>query len=102
LFAGIGLVLTITGIYGVISYTVSQRTQEIGIRMALGATRQNVVRMVLMQGIALAILGVIIGMAISLGFARVMASLLFEVKPIDLSAFGIAVSLLLAAALFAA
>jgi putative ABC transport system permease protein len=101
LFGAIGLVLTVTGVYGLISYTVSQRTQEIGIRMALGATRQNVVRMVLRQGVVLAVAGVAVGLAISLGLARVIVSLLFEVKPTDWISFSAATFVLLGAAILA-
>jgi putative ABC transport system permease protein len=100
-FGVLGLVLTITGIYGVVSYAVSQRTQEIGIRMALGATRQNVIRMVLLQGITLTVLGAIIGIVLSFGITRVIASLLFEVQPFDLFIFSIATLVLLAAGLLA-
>ncbi len=101
LFGAIGLVLTVTGVYGLISYTVSQRTQEIGIRMALGATRQNVVRMVLRQGVVLALAGVAVGLTISLGLARVIVSLLFEVKPTDWISFSAATLVLLSAAILA-
>ena len=101
LFGAIGLVLTVTGVYGLISYTVSQRTQEIGIRMALGATRQDVVRLVLRQGIVLALAGVAVGLAISLGLARVIVSLLFEVKPTDWISFSAATLVLLGAAILA-
>ena len=101
LFGAVGLLLTMTGVYGVISYTVAQRTQEIGIRMALGATHHNVVRMVLMQGVALAILGAVVGLAMSIALTRVIASLLFEVKPTDLFTFGIVTGVLLGAALLA-
>jgi putative ABC transport system permease protein len=101
LFGAIGLLLTVTGVYGLISYTVAQRTQEIGIRMALGATRQNVVSMVLRQGVALALTGAVIGLAISFVLARVIVSLLFDVKPTDLVTFSVATLVLLAAAILA-
>ena len=101
LFGVIGLVLTVTGVYGLISYTVSQRTQEIGIRMALGATRQNVVRLVLRQGVILALAGVVIGLVISFALARVIVSLLFDVKPTDWISFSVATLVLLGAAIFA-
>jgi putative ABC transport system permease protein len=101
LFGAIGLLLTVSGVYGLISFTVAQRTQEIGIRMALGATRQNVMRLVLKQGIVLALAGVGIGLAISLAVAKVIVSLLFEVKPTDLLTFAIATFVLLSAAILA-
>jgi putative ABC transport system permease protein len=77
LFAGIGLILAGVGIYGVMAYSVAQRTHEIGIRMALGAQPENVLKLVLGQGMLLAIIGVGIGLAASLALTRVMASLLF-------------------------
>jgi putative ABC transport system permease protein len=98
LFGAIGLLLTVTGVYGLISYTVAQRTQEIGLRMALGATHQNVVRLVLMQGTTLALVGTVIGVAISFALTRVIGSLLFEVKPTDLFTFSVAALVLLSAA----
>ena len=101
LFGGLGLLLTMTGVYGVISYSVSQRTQEIGIRMALGASRQSVVGLVLKHGVALAVIGAIVGLAISFGLSRLIVSLLFEVRPTDLATFGIATGVLLLAAFFA-
>lgn len=101
LFGAVGLVLTMTGVYGLISYTVSQRTQEIGIRMALGATRLNVVGLVLGKGIGLALVGTVIGIAVSFVLTRVIVSLLFDVKPTDLLTFAGAAIVLLAAALFA-
>ena len=101
IFGAIGLVLTVTGVYGLISYTVAQRTQEIGIRMALGASRQSVVRMVVKQGIALAVIGVAIGIAVSFVLARVIATLLFDVKPTDLATFSVATLVLLGAAILA-
>jgi putative ABC transport system permease protein len=101
LFGLIGLVLTVTGVYGLVSYTVSQRTQEIGIRLALGATRQNVMRMVIKQGIALALIGIVIGVAVSLTLTRLIVTLLFEVKPTDPGIFTFSSLVLLAAALLA-
>jgi putative ABC transport system permease protein len=101
LFGAIGLVLTVTGVYGLISYTVSQRTQEIGIRMALGATRHDVVSMVLRQGVVLALAGVVMGLVISFALARVIVSLLFEVTPTDWISFTVATLLLLGAAILA-
>lgn len=101
LFGSIGLLLTMTGVYSLISYTVSQRTQEIGIRMALGATSQHVVRMILGQGVVLAGVGSIFGLAISFWLTRLIKTLLFEVKPTDLFTFGISTLALLFAALLA-
>jgi putative ABC transport system permease protein len=100
-FGAMGLLLTVTGVYGLISYTVAQRTPEIGIRIALGATRQSVMRMVVKQGMVLALTGVAIGLAISFALARVIVSLLFDVKPTDFAAFSIATLVLLGAAVLA-
>jgi putative ABC transport system permease protein len=101
LFGGIGLLLTMTGVYSLISYTVAQRTHEIGIRMALGATRQHVVRMILGQGFLLAVVGSVCGLAISFWLTQLIVKLLFEVKPTDLFTFGISTLILLFAALVA-
>lgn len=101
IFAAIGLLLTVIGIYGLIAYTVAERTQEIGIRMALGANSQSVVRMVLKQGIVLAITGVAIGIAMSFALARVIVTLLFQIKPTDLVTFSIATLVLMSAAILA-
>lgn len=100
-FGSIGLLLTMTGVYSLISYTVSQRTQEIGIRIALGATRQHVVKMILGQGVVLAVVGSLLGLAISFWLTRLIVKLLFEVKPTDLFTFGVATLVLLVAALLA-
>ena len=100
-FGSVGLLLTMTGVYSLISYTVSQRTQEIGIRMALGATRQHVVRMILGQGVVLVVVGSVFGLAISFWLTRLIVKLLFEVKPTDLITFGVATLVLLVAALLA-
>ena len=87
LFGMIGLVLTMTGVYGLVSYTVAQRTQEIGIRMALGATRQTVLRLVVRQGIVLAAAGIVIGLAGSFALSKLIETLLFNVKPTDVATF---------------
>jgi putative ABC transport system permease protein len=97
IFAVMALLLAVLGIYGVLSYTVGQRTQEIGIRMALGAQRRDVLALVLGQGMALAGLGVAIGLASATALCRVLAGLLFGVGPTDPVTFG-AVSLVMAAA----
>jgi putative ABC transport system permease protein len=101
LFGGIGLVLTMTGVYGLVSYTVAQRTQEIGIRMALGATRQRVLRLVVRQGIILAVAGLAIGLAGSYALSKLIATLLFNVKPTDVATFIVSGMVLLVATFLA-
>ena len=86
-FAGLALTLASIGVYGVIAYSVAQRTREIAIRMAVGAQRGDVLRMIVAQGAKLACLGVAIGAVASLAAAKVMASLLYEVNPRDLLTF---------------
>jgi ABC-type antimicrobial peptide transport system permease subunit len=99
-FALLALVLSSIGIYGVISYLVARRTQEIGIRMALGADRLDVVRMILRDGIKLAALGVGIGIVCAIGLTRLMANMLFGVSPTDpLTFFAIPVLLMIVALL---
>jgi putative ABC transport system permease protein len=83
IFAGIALVLTLIGLYGVISYLVSQRTQEIGIRMALGAQLGDILRMVLKQGMFLVLGGVVLGVGASVLLTRLMEKLLFQTSPTD-------------------
>jgi putative ABC transport system permease protein len=95
-FALLGLALAGVGIYGVVSYSVSRRTHEFGIRMALGAEKARVVRMVVGEGIRLALIGVAIGFAGALALTRFLSSLLYGVKPTDPLTF-IAVSVLLMA-----
>jgi putative ABC transport system permease protein len=95
LFGGLALVLAAVGIYGVISYAVSLRTRELGIRMALGAARNDVLGMVLRQGLTLVGTGLAAGFVASLLLTRFLSSLLFEVRPIDL-ATSLAVSVTLA------
>jgi ABC-type antimicrobial peptide transport system permease subunit len=82
-FAGAALLLASIGIYGLMAYSVEQRTQEIGIRMALGALASTVRRMVVMQGLWLAIVGVVIGVVSSYGLARLIQSILFGVQARD-------------------
>ncbi len=94
IFGGLGLILAAVGIYGVISYSVSQRTHEIGIRIALGAQKHDVLWLVIGQGIVLALVGVAIGILGALGLARFLSSLLYGVKPTDPLTFS-AVSLIL-------
>jgi putative ABC transport system permease protein len=82
-FAALALVLSAVGTYGVIAYSVAQRTRELGIRMALGAERADVLRMVAREGLALAGLGVALGVAAGLGLTQLLASMLFSVRPAD-------------------
>ena len=84
LFGGLALVLAAVGIYGVISYAVSLRTREFGIRMALGAARKDVLQMVLRQGLKLAARGLVLGIVASVVFTRFLTALLFQVKPADM------------------
>jgi ABC-type antimicrobial peptide transport system permease subunit len=83
IFAGLALVLAAVGIYGVMSYSVAQRTREIGIRMALGAQRSDVLKMTIGAGLRLVLIGAAIGLVAALVLTRVMSSLLFGVSPTD-------------------
>jgi ABC-type antimicrobial peptide transport system permease subunit len=87
IFAGLALLLAAIGIYGLMTYSVQQRTQEIGIRMALGASPGSVRKMVVFQGMRLAAIGVAIGVAAALGLTRFMASLIYGVKTWDPAVF---------------
>jgi hypothetical protein len=75
ILGGLGLLLAVSGVYGVVSYGVNQRTHEIGIRMALGAQQQNILRLVILQGVKLVLAGLVLGIAVSAGLARVLESL---------------------------
>jgi ABC-type lipoprotein release transport system permease subunit len=86
-FAAVALLLAVMGIYGVTTYSVTQRTQEIGIRIALGAQMKDVVRLVLQHGLALVLIGEVIGLAGSIALTRLMSGLLFGVTPTDLLTF---------------
>ena len=101
LFAAVALILACIGIYGVISYSVTQRTHEIGIRIALGAQRRNVLQLVLGQGALLAVIGVVLGLGGAFALTRLMASLLFGVTPTDAAIFTAVPLGLTAIALFA-
>jgi putative ABC transport system permease protein len=101
IFAGIAFVLAVVGIYGVMSYAVTQRTHEIGIRMAIGAQPSDVFRMILGQGMFLTIVGMVAGLLGAFGLTRLMATMLFGVKPTDPLTFA-GVALLLTAVAFVA
>jgi len=100
-FAGVALLLAMIGIYGVTAYYVTQRTQEIGIRIALGAQMRDVMKLVLASGMALALIGVAVGLAGALALTRLMTSLLFGVRPTDTATFLLVSVCLLATALLA-
>lgn len=101
LFAGVALVLTVLGIYGVISYSVGERIREIGVRIALGARREDVLRLVVKQGMLPVMIGLGIGIVAAAGLTRVLASLLYEVGARDPGTF-VAVALLMAVVALAA
>jgi putative ABC transport system permease protein len=100
-FAALALVLAAVGVYGVMAYAVTQRTQEFGIRMALGASPADVLKQVFLEGGRLAALGLVLGLAAALVLTRLMASLLFGVKPSDPVTLGVAAALLASVALAA-
>src|SRR5579883_589237 len=101
IFAGAALLLAAIGIYGLMAYSVAQRTQEIGIRMALGAQARDVRRMVVLQGLGLALVGVVVGIAAALGLSKAIASFLFGVTAWDPVVFGTVPVLLGSVALLA-
>ncbi|HLG96230.1 MAG TPA: ABC transporter permease [Bryobacteraceae bacterium] len=100
-FAGLALILAGVGIYGVVSYSVAQRAHEVGIRLALGANRRDVVRMVLAQGLGLTLAGIAAGLLTSVVLTGFLSALLFNTKPADPETFGAIALILLAVALLA-
>jgi putative ABC transport system permease protein len=86
-FALLALFLAAVGLYGVVSHSVAQRTAEIGVRMALGAERSHVLRLVIGEGLGLAVLGIALGAAAALGLGRTLSALLYGVRPTEPAAF---------------
>jgi ABC-type antimicrobial peptide transport system permease subunit len=101
-FAGIALLLASIGIYGLMSYSVEQRAQEIGIRMALGASQGDMLRLIVLQGLKLAGLGVAIGLAAAFGLTRLLGHLLFGVQSSDPVTFAAVAAVLATVAALAA
>ena len=101
LAGGMALLLGVVGLYGVIAYSVSQRTQELGIRMALGAQKRHVLKLVLIQGMTLTLIGVAIGIAGAFVLTNFLSSLLYGVKPTDPLMFGTVSFILISAAMLA-
>jgi putative ABC transport system permease protein len=100
-FAFVALFLAAVGLYGVVAYTVSLRTQEIGVRMAIGAEPGDVLRLVIGGGMKLALVGVVIGIAVALGVARFVSTLLFDVTPFDPASYTVTALVLLAVSVLA-
>ena len=96
-FAGLSLVLAVIGIYGVMAYSVNQRTREIGIRMALGASRREVLQLVVLQAVRLISAGLLVGLLLAFGATQLIKTLLYSVSAVDVVTF-VAVPLVLAAA----
>jgi predicted permease len=101
IFAAVALLLAMVGVYGVMSYAVTRRTQEIGVRMALGANRQQVLLLIVGQGLPLIVTGIVVGLAVSSGLTRLIATLLYGVTPTDAFTFASVTGLLVSIALFA-
>jgi putative ABC transport system permease protein len=101
IFSLVALIMAAVGIYGVMSYSVLQRTHEIGVRMALGAQRADVLKLILKQGVMLAVAGVVVGLAGSFGLTRIISTLLFEVAATDKATFALVASGLFVITFFA-
>ncbi len=93
IFSGTAFVLAVVGIYGVIAYSVAQRTQELGIRIALGAERRDILRLVIVNGLGLAAIGIVIGLGGAIALTRLMSAMLYETSTTDPLTFGAAVAL---------
>jgi predicted permease len=101
IFAAVALLLAMVGVYGVMSYAVTRRTQEIGVRMALGANRPQVLLLIVGQGLPLILAGIVVGLAVSFGLTRLIATLLYGVTPTDAFTFTLVTVLLASIALLA-
>jgi ABC-type antimicrobial peptide transport system permease subunit len=101
IFGALAVLLAAIGLYGVMSYAVNQKTRELGMRMALGATTADVLQLVLSRGFVLVTLGIVVGAGVTLGLTRLIASLLYKVSPHDPVAFGSAVLVMSVIALLA-
>ena len=101
LFGVLALLLAVVGLYSVVAFSVSQRTREIGIRMALGAERRQILRMVLRQGLALTLLGLTIGLGLAVGAGQLLKAQLLGLTATDPVSFGVTTAVLLAVALAA-
>jgi putative ABC transport system permease protein len=101
IFGGMALFLAAIGLYGVMSYSVSQSTRELGLRMALGAGVRDLLRLVVVRGLRLTAAGIVIGAVAAIILTRLMANLLYKVSPRDPIAFGAALIILIAVALVA-
>jgi putative ABC transport system permease protein len=102
IFGAVALLLAVVGLYGVVSYTVATRRSEIGVRVALGASRARVLTMILGDVGRMLVIGVVAGTIVALAAARAIASLLFRLAPDDLTTLGLAIVVLIAAGLTAA
>lgn len=102
IFAGMALLLAVIGVYGVMAYSVAQRTREVGIRMAIGADTPSIVRLMLRQGLLLGLTGTLLGVALALAVSRFLAAFLYGVSPFDPLTFIAFSTILLGAALLAA
>ena len=100
-FAGLALLLGAVGVYGVMSFGIAQRSNEFGIRLALGADKPRLLRMVLTDGLRMTIPGVLLGLALALGLGRLLGGLLYEVSPLDPLTYGVGALLLLGVCILA-